>query len=45
MALMQCTILGALSAAKEPIPSLEIAIEEVKGRGLDSPTTQGPYHS
>lgn len=32
---MQRFVLGALRAASEPVTSLEIAIEVVKGRGLD----------
>lgn len=32
---MQRFVLGALRAAQEPVTSLEIAIEVVKGRGLD----------
>jgi hypothetical protein len=32
---MQRFVLGALRAATEPLTSLEIAIELVKGRGLD----------
>jgi hypothetical protein len=32
---MQRFVLGALRAATEPLTSLEIAIEVVKGRGLD----------
>ena len=32
---MQRFVLGALRAASEPITSLEVAIEVVKGRGLD----------
>ena len=32
---MQRYVLGALRAATEPVTSLEIAVEVVKGRGLD----------
>jgi hypothetical protein len=32
---MQRFVLGALRAASRPLASLEIAIEVVKGRGLD----------
>jgi hypothetical protein len=38
---MQRFVLGALRAATGPATSLEIAIEVVKGRGLD-PKTRAP---